>query len=118
MIKSVALIIWSSILRNVRAIEHMSQNLFGVLESLGHFNISAVQGCCQCVLALFSFQIDVGHQFLLARKDDLSFICEINLDDLIAQSEHDCVLCLHPLLNITVRSIRSTFFVELNFGIS
>ena len=93
----------------------MGQNLLCVLQSLGHLSILAVQGSCQGILTPLSLQIDIGHQFLLAGKDDLSLVSEVDLDDFVAESEHDGMLGLHPFLDITIPSIRSCIFVEVNF---
>ena len=51
-------------------------------------------------LALF---IDVCDEATLGIEEDLCVILEIDLDDLVAQPEHNCVLRTHPLLHVDMR---------------
>jgi hypothetical protein len=51
---------------DVGSIKHVSEDLFGVLKSFSHLGVSAIKGCCEWILTSFTFQVDVGHQFLLA----------------------------------------------------
>jgi len=39
---------------------------------------------------------------LLAAQNNLSFVSEVDLHYLVAESEHYCVFCLHPFLNVAV----------------
>lgn len=80
----------------------MRQNLLGVFESLGHFGVLAVKGCCQWVLTSLALEIDVCDEFLFRRQDNLRLVSEVDLDNLVTQPEHDGMLGLHPLLDIDI----------------
>jgi len=54
------------------------------------------------VFAAFSFEVDVSHQFLFARKDDFCFIGEVNLHYFVAETEHDCVFRFHPFFDVAI----------------
>lgn len=70
------------------------------------------------MLTLLALEVDVGHQFLLAGEDDLSLICEIDLDYLVAESEHNGVFGLHPFLDVAARSIWRCFLIDVDLGLS
>lgn len=50
--------------------------------------------------ALFSFLVRISHNFGVGVQEDLGGVEEIDLKNLIAQSEHDSVFGLQPLLHI------------------
>lgn len=95
----------------------MRQDLLGVLQALGHLCVPALEGAGERMLALLAFEIDVGHQFLLTGQDDLCFVGEVDLDYLVAESEHDGVFGLHPLLDVAAGSLRWRFLIGLSLGI-
>lgn len=48
----------------------------------------------------FTLLVDVGHVPILRVQENLCVILEINLNDFVAESEHDSVLRPHPLLHV------------------
>lgn len=102
---------------HVGAVEHMSQDLLRVLQPLGHFGVLAIQSSSQWVLAPLALQVDICHQFLLARQDDFCFVSKVDLYDLVAEPEHDSVFCFHPFLDVAVASIRTALLIKLYLGI-
>ena len=81
-------------------IEHVGQDIFGVLQSLCHFGVVAIQSLIQRHRRSFSLLVHVGHVPVFRVQQDFSVVLEINLNDLIAQSEHNSVLSAHPFFYI------------------
>ena len=96
----------------------MSENFLCVLESFGHFCIFAVKSCCQGIITSLSFQVDVSYKLLFTWQNDFSLVCKVNLNNFVAESEHDGVFSLHPLLDIAISIIRCSIFIEINFVVS
>jgi hypothetical protein len=88
----------------------MRQYLFSVLKSLGHLSILVVQGSGQGVFCPLSLQAEIGHFLQLTGKDDFGLVCEVHLDDLVAEPEHDGMLGLHPLLDEAVTALGRGLF--------
>lgn len=80
----------------------MCKNFFCVFESFCHIGVLAVQSSRKWILASLSFEIDVCNKFLFAGKNDFRFISKVDLNNFIAEPEHDCVLGFHPLFNINI----------------
>lgn len=78
----------------------MCQNIFGVLKSLGHFSIVRFECVTQRKCLSLTFLVDVSYKAAFRVKKDFCMVLEIYLHDLIAQTEHDGMLCSHPLFHI------------------
>lgn len=91
-----------------------------IIVPLSHFNVPGVQGSSKRIFALFALDIDVSHKLLLTREDDFGLISEIDLDDFVAEPEHDCVTSLHPFLDVAEWSLSwlIVFISWLDLGIS
>lgn len=81
-------------------IEHVGQDVLRVLETLRHLRIVAVEGLVQRHRRSLALLVYVGHVPILGVEQDLCVILEIDLDYLVAESEHDGVLRPHPLLDV------------------
>ena len=81
-------------------VQHVCQDIFSVLQPLRHFGIVAVQGLVQWHRGAVTFLVHVGHVPVLRVQQNFRVVLEVNLDDLVAQAEHDRVLGSHPFLDI------------------
>ena len=52
---------------------------------------------------------------MLAGKNDLCFVSKVDLNDFVAESEHDGMFGFHPFLDIAVSTVGGGIFVEINF---
>lgn len=100
-------------------IEHVGQDVLCVLETLRHLRIVAVEGLVQWHRRSLALLVYVGHVPILRVEQDLCVILEIDLDYLVAESEHDCVLRSHPFLDVhgagrVLQLICLIHFVSLN----
>lgn len=53
----------------------------------------------------FVFLVEVSDDSQLRAQDDLSLVLEDDLHDLIAEPEHNSMLCSHPFLHVNVRQV-------------
>lgn len=81
-------------------IEHVSQDVLRILETLRHLRVVTVQRLVQRHRRSLALLVDVGHVAVLRVEEDLCVILEVDLDYLVAKSEHDRVLSSHPLLHV------------------
>lgn len=81
-------------------IEHVSQDIFCVLQSLCHFRVVTVQGLVQRHRRSFTLLVHIGHVSVFRVQQDFSVVLEVYLNDLITKSEHDCMLGAHPFFYI------------------
>lgn len=81
-------------------IEHVSQDVLRILETLRHLRVVTVQRLVQRHRRSLALLVDVGHVAVLGVEEDLCVILEVDLDYLVAKSEHDRVLSSHPLLHV------------------
>ena len=81
-------------------VQHMSQDVLGVLQTLDHFKVGRLHGRVQGVGASLSTLVNIGDNLGLGAEHDLRVVLEVDLHDLIAQAEHDRVPCAHPLLYV------------------
>ena len=81
-------------------VEHVRQDVLGVLESLGHLCVVAFQGYVQRQSLPFALLIDICDQPVLRVEQYLRVILETHLHYFIAESEHYGMLRPHPLLHI------------------
>ena len=81
-------------------IEHVGQDVFGVLESLGHLCVVGLECMVQRQRLSLALLIHVSHQSALRVKQNLCMVLEVYLHYLVAQSEHYRVFSPHPLLHV------------------
>lgn len=88
-----------------RVVDHMGKYLFGVVESLLHFLVAALEGSGKRVVAAFCLLVDVGEHLELRGEDDLGLVGEVDLHDLVGETEENGVAGLHPLLEVYQGSV-------------
>lgn len=81
-------------------IEHVSQDVLGVLEALDHLQVGALHGCVERVGVALTTLVDVGDDLGLTAQHDFSVILEVDLHHLVGEAEHDGMAGAHPLLHI------------------
>ena len=81
-------------------VEHVSQNVLGVLQSLDHLKICWLHSWVQWVCAPLASFVHIGDDFGLWTEHDLSVILEVHLDHLVRKTEHDGMACTHPFLHV------------------
>lgn len=81
-------------------VQHMSQDVLGVLQTLDHFKVGRLHGRVQGVGASLSTLVDIGDNLGLGAEHDLCVILEVDLHHLVGESEHDSVSSTHPLLHV------------------
>lgn len=80
----------------------MCKNFFCVFESFCHICVLAVQSSRKRILASLSLKVNVCNKLLFTGENDFRFISKVDLNNFIAEPEHDCVLGFHPLFNINI----------------
>lgn len=78
----------------------MCQNVFSVLKSLGHFSIVRFKCMTQRESLSFTFFVDISYKSTFRVEEDFCMVLEINLNNLVTQTEHDGMLSSHPLFYI------------------
>lgn len=78
----------------------MGQYVLSVLQTLCHLGVVAVKSLVERHSRSLTLFVDVCHISILRVKQDFCVILEVNLNDLVTESEHYCVLGSHPFLNI------------------
>ena len=78
----------------------MCKNVFSVFQSLSHFSIVRLKSQVKRQSLPLSFLIHISHKSAFRIQQNLRMVLEINLHNLIWQSEHNCMFCPHPFLNI------------------
>ena len=81
-------------------VEHVRQNVLGVLESLHHLQVGRLHCTRQRISAPLSFLVDICDNLGLRGEHDLCVVLEVDLDHFIGESEHDSMSSPHPLLHI------------------
>lgn len=81
-------------------IQHVSQDVLGILQSLSHLLIIWIESLTEWHYRALSFLVHVSYEAIVRVQEDLSVILEVHLDDLVAQSEHNRMTCPHPLLYV------------------
>ena len=100
-------------------IKHVSQNVLGVLQPLSHFSIVAIQCLVQRHSRSFTLLVHIRHVAVLRVQQDLSVVLEVNLHNLVTESEHDGMLGSHPFFDINgagrvLQLVSLIQFVSLN----
>ena len=100
-------------------VEHVCQDVLGVLEPLRHLCIVAVKCLVQWHSRSFSLLVDICDVSVLWVKKDFGVILEVYLNNFVAKSEHDSVLCTHPLLHVNwscwvLKLVCCVLFISLN----
>ena len=78
----------------------MGQDIFGVLQSLGHLCIIAIQGLVQWHSRSLTLFVDVSDISIFRVQQNLSVVLKVYLYNFVAEAEHDGVLRSHPLLDV------------------
>lgn len=78
----------------------MSQNILGVLQPFRHLSIVAIECLIQRHSRSLTLLVDVCYILVFRIQENLGVILEVNLDDFVAQSEHNCMLGPHPFLDV------------------
>jgi len=78
----------------------MRENVLRIFESLRHLLVVAVESLTERHDRTLSTLVDVGHKAVFGVQQDLGVVLEIDLDNLVAESEHNCMLRAHPLLDV------------------
>ena len=89
----------------------MGQYVLGVLESLGHLSVVAVQGLAERHDRALTLLVHVRDQTVVRVQEDLCVVLEVHLDDFVAQTEHDGVAGPHPLLHVHGAWSRSVLWI-------
>ena len=92
-------------------VQHVSQYVLGILQSLSHFCIVAVQGLTERHDGTISLLVHIGHQSIIRIQQDLCMVLEVYLYDFVAQTEHDGVAGPHPLLHVHRAWSRSVLWI-------
>ena len=93
-------LLWCGYRHSIPVVQHTCQNVLSVLKPFGHLCIVAVQSLAQGHDRSLSLFIHVGYLSAFRVKQDLRPVFEVHLHDLVAQAEHGCMVCFHPLFNI------------------
>lgn len=78
----------------------MSEDVLRIFQSLRHFCVVAIQSLVERHCRSFALLVHVRHISILRIEQYLCMVLEIDLHDLVAQTEHDGMLRSHPFLNI------------------
>ena len=81
-------------------VKHVGQDIFRVLETLGHFGIVAVKSLVQRHRRSLTLLVHVCHISVLRVQKDLRVILEVNLHNFVAESKHYSVLGSHPFFDV------------------
>jgi len=78
----------------------VSQDIFRVLQTLGHLRIVAVEGLVQRHRRSLTLLVYVCHISVLRVQEDLRVVLEVNLHNFVAEAEHYSVLGSHPFFHV------------------
>lgn len=67
------------------------QDLLSVLYPSGHFILLYLQDVGQCLVGLLALLAREEHGLAGSMQQDLTVVKEVDLEQLVAQSKHDCV---------------------------
>ncbi len=81
-------------------VEHVSEYIFGVLETFDHLEVGGLHGTAEGVGLSLAALVDVLNELGLAAQHDLCVVLEVHLHHLVREAEHHCVPGAHPLLHI------------------
>ena len=94
----------------LNVVQHVGEYIFGVLQPFRHLGVVRIESLIQRHYRSISQLINVGDQPRLGVKMDLSVVGKIHLNNLVGESEHYCMLRLHPLLHIDRTRLVVLFF--------
>lgn len=80
--------------------KHVCEDIFGLLESLGHLHVVGLQRTRERVGGAQPLLVHLGDHPGLAGENDLCLVLEVHLHDLVGEAQHDGVLGPHPLLDL------------------
>ena len=100
-------------------VQHVGQNILGVLQPFRHLCVIAIECLIQRHGRSLALLVDICYIFVFRIQKNLSVILEVNLDDLVAKSEHNCMLGPHPFLDINaarwiLQLVRLIHLISLN----
>jgi len=78
----------------------MREDVLCILKALCHLRIVGVQGLIEGHGRTLALLVNVSHISVFRIQEDLCVVLEIDLHDLVAQTEHDGVLRAHPFLHV------------------
>ena len=78
----------------------MSKDVLGVLQSLGHLGVVAIQGLVEWHGLSLTLLVHVGNISVLRVEQDFSVVLEVDLNNLVAESEHNGMFGTHPFLDV------------------
>ena len=81
-------------------VQHVSQNIFCVLEPLNHLEVGGLHGAAQRISLSLAPLVDIRHKFGLRAEHDFGVVLEIDLHDFVREAEHDSMTCPHPLFDV------------------
>ena len=81
-------------------VQHVGQDILGVLQSLGHLSVIAIQGLVQWHGRPLTLFVDVSDISIFRVQQNLSVVLKVYLYNFVAEAEHDGVLRSHPLLDV------------------
>ena len=93
-----SLLIWHSEI--ILALLNRVEYFFGVLDPACHFGVFGLEGFSQGFIGLSAFLTGKQHSFFIGIEKDLAVIEKVDLEDFIAESEHDGVFGFEPLLYV------------------
>lgn len=64
-------------------VEHVSQDVLGVLKSLDHFEVCRLHCTVERIRRPFSLFVDISNDFGLRTKHDFCVVLEVHLHDLV-----------------------------------
>lgn len=81
-------------------VEHVGEDILGVLQAFDHLQVGALHGCVERIRIALPTLVDVGDYLGLAAQHDFSVVLEVDLHHLVGEAEHDGMAGAHPLLHV------------------
>ena len=78
----------------------MRQDVLSVLQALGHLLIVGVECLAQWHNGPLTLLVHISDQSVIRVEQDLGMVLEVNLDNFVAEAEHDGVTGAHPFLHV------------------
>lgn len=78
----------------------MRQDVLSVFQALGHLLIVGVECLTQRHNGPLALLVHISDQSVIRVQQNLGMVLEVNLDDFVAEAEHDGVTGAHPFLHV------------------
>ena len=78
----------------------MRQDVLSVFEAFGHLLIVGVESLTQWHDGPLTLLVHISDQSVVRVEQNLGVVLEVNLDNFVAETEHDGVASTHPLLHV------------------